>query len=65
LAIAPRYDCSFGPDEADRCIHEVPEGYVAFIEELTGANKQGETLEEAREFERSSRCGFGGEPRVI
>ncbi|MCC6861150.1 MAG: type II toxin-antitoxin system HicB family antitoxin [Bryobacterales bacterium] len=28
---------------------EVPEGYVAFIEELPGANTQGETLEEARE----------------
>ena len=29
---------------------EVPEGgYVAFVEELPGANTQGETLEEARE----------------
>jgi predicted RNase H-like HicB family nuclease len=28
---------------------EVPEGYVAFIEELPGANTQGATLEEARE----------------
>jgi predicted RNase H-like HicB family nuclease len=27
----------------------VPEGYVAFIEELPGANTQGATLEEARE----------------
>jgi predicted RNase H-like HicB family nuclease len=27
----------------------VPEGYVAFIEELPGANTHGETLEEARE----------------
>jgi predicted RNase H-like HicB family nuclease len=27
---------------------EVPEGYVAFVEELPGANTQGETLEEAR-----------------
>ncbi len=27
---------------------KVPEGYVAFIEELPGANTQGETLEEAR-----------------
>lgn len=26
----------------------VPEGYVAFVEELPGANTQGETLEEAR-----------------
>ena len=28
---------------------EVPEGYVAFVEELPGANTQGGTLEEARE----------------
>ena len=28
---------------------KVPEGYVAFVEELPGANAQGETLEEARE----------------
>jgi predicted RNase H-like HicB family nuclease len=26
----------------------VPEGYVAFVEELPGANTQGESLEEAR-----------------
>lgn len=29
--------------------HKVPEGYVAFVEELPGANTQGSTLEEARE----------------
>jgi predicted RNase H-like HicB family nuclease len=28
---------------------EVPEGYIAFVEELPGANTQGDTLEEARE----------------
>lgn len=28
---------------------EVPEGYVAFVEELPGANTQGATLQEARE----------------
>jgi len=28
---------------------EVPEGYVAFVEELPGANTQAATLEEARE----------------
>jgi len=28
---------------------KVPEGYVAFIEELPGSNTQGETLEQARE----------------
>ena len=27
----------------------VPEGYIAFVEELPGANTQGTTLEEARE----------------
>ncbi|MGD9855165.1 MAG: type II toxin-antitoxin system HicB family antitoxin [Planctomycetaceae bacterium] len=27
---------------------EVPEGYVAFVEELPGANTQGATLDEAR-----------------
>jgi len=28
---------------------KVPEGYVAFVEELPGANTQGETLDETRE----------------
>ena len=28
---------------------QVPEGYIAFVEELPGANTQGKTLEEARE----------------
>jgi predicted RNase H-like HicB family nuclease len=28
---------------------QVPEGYIAFIEELPGANTQGDTLEQARE----------------
>jgi predicted RNase H-like HicB family nuclease len=27
---------------------KVPEGYIAFVEELAGANTQGSTLEEAR-----------------
>ena len=27
---------------------KVPEGYIAFVEELSGANTQGATLEEAR-----------------
>jgi len=27
---------------------KVPQGYIAFVEELPGANTQGETLEEAR-----------------
>jgi predicted RNase H-like HicB family nuclease len=29
--------------------HEVPEGYIGFVEELPGANTQARTLEEARE----------------
>ena len=28
---------------------KVPEGYIAFVEELAGANSQAATLEEARE----------------
>lgn len=27
---------------------KVPEGYIAFVEELPGANTQGETIDEAR-----------------
>ena len=27
---------------------KVPEGYIAFVEELPGANTQGDTLDEAR-----------------
>ena len=27
---------------------KVPEGYIAFVEELPGANTQGETLDETR-----------------
>ncbi len=27
---------------------QVPEGYIGFVEELPGANTQGDTLEEAR-----------------
>lgn len=44
---------------------KVPEGYVAFVEELPGANTHSETLDEAREHRRSRRHGPGGEPRVF
>jgi len=30
-------------------LEKVPEGYIAFVEELPGANTQAATLEEARE----------------
>ena len=33
---------------------KVPEGYVGFVEELPGANTQGETLDEAREHLREA-----------
>ena len=33
---------------------EVSEGYVGFVEELPGANAQGETLDEARESLREA-----------
>jgi len=33
---------------------EVPEGYIAFVEELPGANTQAATLEEARESLREA-----------
>ncbi len=36
------------PLEFTAVFRKVPEGYVAFVEELPGANTQGETLEEAR-----------------
>jgi hypothetical protein len=45
---------------------KVREGYVAFIEELPGANTQGETLEEnAREPGGSRHHGPGCKPRAV
>jgi len=47
---------------------KVPEGYIAFVEELPGANTQGATLDEAREnlkeaveivLEASEESGWG------
>jgi predicted RNase H-like HicB family nuclease len=35
--------------ELTAVFRRVPEGYIAFVEELPGANTQGATLEEARE----------------
>ncbi len=38
-----------GTLELDAIYMKVPEGYIGFIEQLPGANTQGDTLEEARE----------------
>jgi predicted RNase H-like HicB family nuclease len=38
----------YTPRELTAVFQQVPEGYIAFVEELPGANSQGETLEEAR-----------------
>jgi predicted RNase H-like HicB family nuclease len=35
--------------ELTAVFQQVPEGFIAFVEELPGANSQGATLEEARE----------------
>ena len=37
-----------GAMELNAVYMKVPEGYVAFVEQLPGANTQGDTLEEAR-----------------
>lgn len=36
------------PMQLTAVFRKVPEGYIAFVEELPGANTQGATLEEAR-----------------
>ena len=35
-------------DQLTAVFQEVPEGYIAFVEKLPGANAQGDTLDEAR-----------------
>jgi predicted RNase H-like HicB family nuclease len=35
-------------NEFTAIFRKVPEGYIGYVEELPGANTQGETLEEAR-----------------
>ena len=37
------------PIELTPVFEKVPEGYIAFVEELPGANTQGATIDEARE----------------
>ena len=44
----PKYIPKENPMKLTAVFMEVPEGYIAFIEELPGANTQGETLEETR-----------------
>jgi hypothetical protein len=39
---------------------KVPEGYIAFVEELLGANTQGATLDEARTNLKGSRPSSAG-----
>ncbi len=41
--------CSGGNMELTAVFKKVPEGYIAWVEELPGANTQGRTLEETRE----------------
>ena len=47
LAVALRYDTAMDL-QLTAVFRRVPEGYIAFVEELPGANTQGATLEEAR-----------------
>ena len=39
---------AYAANDLDRCL-KVPQGYVAFVEELPGANTQAETQDEERE----------------
>jgi predicted RNase H-like HicB family nuclease len=36
------------PTELTAVFEQVPDGYIAFVEELPGANTEGATLDEAR-----------------
>ena len=42
------YDSSVAEMQLTAVYMKVPEGYIAFVEELPGANTQGNTIEEAR-----------------
>lgn len=44
---------------------KVPEGYTGFVEELPGANTQGETLDEARDNLREAVALVLGANRVL
>jgi predicted RNase H-like HicB family nuclease len=47
--VALQLASSGGIMELTAVFKKVPEGYIAWVEELPGANTQGRTLEEARE----------------
>jgi len=48
FAILPAKEIISMKEQLTAVFQQVPEGYIAFVEELPGANSQGETLEEAR-----------------
>jgi predicted RNase H-like HicB family nuclease len=43
-----RKEVAYREEQLTAVFQKVPEGYIAFVEELPGANAQGDTLEEAR-----------------
>jgi predicted RNase H-like HicB family nuclease len=47
-AILVRKEIVAMKEQLTAVFQQVPEGYVGFVEELPGANTQGDTLEEAR-----------------
>ena len=48
--------------ELTAVFHRSPQGFVAYVEELPGANTQGETIEEARENLRGCDACDRGKP---
>lgn len=48
FAILPAKEIISMKEQLTAVFQQVPEGYIAFVEELPGANSQGDTLEEAR-----------------
>lgn len=49
LSSCDSFSCRGYPWNLLQSLKKVPEGYIAFVEELPGANAQGAPLEEARE----------------
>jgi len=48
FAILPAKEIISMKEQLTAVFQQVPEGYIAFVEELPGANSQGDTLEQAR-----------------